>query len=160
MNKSVELLLQRMKDHPTEFLAERSSTVTDYSARESRFGHIVGSIMARKYPTGHELINGKPVKYLEFLSDEAIEQLYQGLLGICEENFYANIVDELANNNWESQRETEKLWQSHKAHAVLHAKATQAQLGLSAQNQIGASGQNGGASQGLFKTIFGGANTL
>ena len=74
MNKSVELLLQRMKDHPEEFLAERSSTVTDYSARETRFGYIVGQIMARKYPTGHELINGKPVKHLEFLPDEEIER--------------------------------------------------------------------------------------
>jgi len=156
MNKSVELLLQRMKDHPTEFLAERTTTISDYSARESRFGYIVGQILTRKYPNGHEIINGKPAKPLEFLSDAEIEQLYQGLQGICEENFYANIVDELANDRWSKQRAQEELWQSHKAHTMLNAKLAQSQLSLSAQNQIGAAGQ----SQGLFKTIFGGANTL
>jgi len=149
MNKSVELLLQRMKDHPTEFLAERTTTISDYSARESRFGFIVGQIMARKYPSGHEIINGKPVKHLEFLSDEAIEQLYQGLLGICEENFYANIVDELANDTWSKQRAQEELWQSHKTHVMLNAKATQAQLGLSAHNAV----SNGG----FFTSLLGGS---
>lgn len=149
MNKSVELLLQRMKDHPTEFLAERTTTISDYSARESRFGYIVGQILTRKYPNGHELINGKPVKPLEFLSDAEIEQLYKGLQGICEENFYANIVDELANNNWESQREQEKLWQAHKSHAMLNAKVSQAQLGLSAHNAV----SNGG----FFTSLLGGS---
>jgi len=151
MNKSVELLLQRMKDHPTEFLAERTTTISDYSGRESRFGYIVGQILARKYPTGHELINGKPVKPLEFLSDAEIEQLHQGLLGICEENFYANIVDELANDRWSKQRAQEELWQSHKAsaHAALSARAAQNQLSLSAQNAV--------SSGGFFTSLLGGS---
>jgi len=155
MNKSVELLLQRMKDHPKEFLVERASAVTDYSARECRFGNIVSQILARKYPSGHDLINGKPVSHLEFFSDEEVEQLYRGLLDICEENFYSIIVDELANSTWEKRIELDK-------------REMQARMGQHmyhpAQNMnVGQRGLvSGGAyvtpsqGQGLLSSLFGG----
>lgn len=104
MNKSVELLLQRMKDHPEEFLGERATSVSGYSMNDCRFGLIVSQVIKRKFPDGATTINGLIIKHLEFLPDEEIDALYQGLLGICEENFYSNIVDELANNRWEKDR--------------------------------------------------------
>jgi hypothetical protein len=102
MNKSVELLLQRMKDHPEEFITHRATSV-GYSMGECRFGNITNQIVKRKFPDGATTINGLLIKHLEFLPDEEIDALYQGLLSICEENFYTNIIDELANNNWEKQ---------------------------------------------------------
>lgn len=161
MNKSVELLLTRMKDFPQEFLSENATSITDYSARESRFGYIVGQIMGRKNPSTHVLSQSTPNKYLEFLTDEDVELLYQGLVAICEENFYAQIVNELAESNWEKRREIDKkLWEAQLRTSTLTHPAQNA-VSVSSLGAGGVAGQGayGGAgnqaSQGLLSSLFG-----
>ena len=145
MNKSVELLLQRMKDHPEEFLGERSTSVSSYSMVDCRFGNITGQIVKRKFPDGATTIGGQLIKHLEFLPDEEIDALYAGLLGICEENFYSNIVDELANNNWEKDR-------ALREQSNWYAQPVRTQpLMNPAQNAISS---NGTGSQGFLSNLF------
>ena len=146
MNKSVELLLQRMKDHPEEFLGERSTSVNSYSINDCRFGNITSQIVKRKFPDGAVTIGGQLIKYLEFLPDEEIDSLYEGLLGICEENFYSNIVDELANNNWEKDRALRE-----QANWYAQQPVRTQPLMNPAQNAISS---NGTGSQGFLSNLF------
>lgn len=146
MNKSVELLLQRMKDHPEEFLGERSTSVTSYSFNDCRFGYITSQVIKRKFPEGDTRVNGQLMQYLEFLPDEEIDALYQGLLGICEENFYSNIVDELANNNWEKDRALRE-----QANWYAQSPVRTHPWMNSAQNSVSS---NGTGSQGFLSNLF------
>ena len=147
MNKSVELLLQRMKDHPEEFLGERSTSVS-YSFNECRFGNITAQIVKRKFPDGSTTISGQLIKHLEFLPDEEIDALYAGLLGICEENFYSNIVDELANNNWEKDKALRE-----QANWYAQQPVRTQPLMNPAQNVISSNGTGQGFLGNLFNSI-------
>lgn len=151
MNKSVELLLQRMKDHPEEFLSPRATSVSSYSMNDCRFGFIVSQIIKRKFPDGATTINGLIIKHLEFLPDEEIDALYAGLLGICEENFYSNIVDELANNNWDKDRALREQANWYVQQPVTKYNPAQTQpLMNPAQNSL----RSNGTGQGFLSNLF------
>lgn len=135
-----------MKDHPEEFLGERSTSVAGYSFNECRFGYITAQIVKRKFPDGSTTIGGQLIKHLEFLPDEEVDALYAGLLGICEENFYSNIVDELANNDWENNR---ALREQANWYAQQPPVRTQPLMN-SAQNAI----SSNGTGQGFLGNIF------
>ena len=144
MHKVVDLLLERMKTHPEEFLPEDTTSLTEsYVLRGCRFSYVVTQIMQRKHPNETHTVNGILVRPLEFVSEDELEKLYQGLLNICADNFYARIVNDLANNDWSKERDDALFFNMQRQSLQTQ---TQQSLLLNAQQR-----------QGMLSSLFGGS---
>lgn len=91
MNKGVEILLERMKEFPEEF-------VDDNGEFGGRWNEIVSNVFHRKKVLKN-LFVGTDIP-LPYLNDEEIDALTAGLVGIHRDRFTGDIIEELATGAW------------------------------------------------------------
>lgn len=93
MNKGVEILLERMEQFPDEFVD------SDTGEFGGRWHEIVLNVLRRKKVI-QDLFNVDSNIPLPYLSEEEIDALTAGLVGIHRNNFTADIIEELATGAW------------------------------------------------------------
>lgn len=94
MNKGVEILLERMEQFPDEFVD------SDTGEFGGRWHDIVAGVFRRKKVLNDLFdLTDKSIP-LPYLSEEEIDALTAGLIGIHRNSFTADIVEELATGKW------------------------------------------------------------
>ena len=93
MNEGVKILLDRMEKYPDEFVD------SDTGEFGGRWHEIVLNVLRRKKVV-QDLFNVDSNIPLPYLSEEEIDALTAGLVGIHRNNFTADIIEELATGAW------------------------------------------------------------
>lgn len=108
MNKGVEILLERMKEFPDEF-------VDDDGEFNGRWGSIVHNVFRRKKIIKDLFVSEGEIP-LPYLNEEEIDALTAGLVGIHRDRFTGDIIEELATGAWLKEYTT--WYEDRKQHTV------------------------------------------
>lgn len=110
MNAGVEILIERMKSNPEEFIDEKGSLVDGDTVVRGRWNKIIISVLTKKkVRIVKKQTEDVYWKELSWLTDEEIDALYDAFMETMRNRFTGDIMVKLAGETQQVEQEESEL---------------------------------------------------
>ena len=113
LNAGVEILIERMRSNPEEFIQEKGSIVDGDTVVSGRWNKIILAVLTKKkVRVVKRQTDDVYWKELSWLTDEEIDALYDAFMEMMRNRFTGDIMVKLAGETQQVEEETELVTQS------------------------------------------------
>ena len=113
LNAGVEIIIERMKSHPEEFIEDKGSLIDGDTVVRGRWHKIILAVLTKKKV---RVVKNKQEdvywKELSWMTDEEIDALYDGFMEMMRNKFTGDVMVKLAGETQQVEEETELVTQS------------------------------------------------